>query len=60
MLQGRTLGWTRVTCNQLIDMITAVVILEADDVILAQIGAGLHLDHLEGHYAGILQPVDRA
>jgi hypothetical protein len=35
----------------------AVVILDADDVVLAEVASGLHLDDLEWFTAGILQAV---
>src|SRR6202007_2523580 len=37
-----------------------VVVLDADDVVLAEIAAGLHLDQLQHDLAGIVQPVHRA
>ena len=36
-----------------------VVVLKPHDVVLAQVAAGLHLDDLQRHLAGILQPVGR-
>jgi hypothetical protein len=38
----------------------AVAVLEPDDVVLAQVGSGLHLDHFQLDLAGIVQPVDFA
>src|SRR5271165_536013 len=38
----------------------AVGILEPDDVVLAEIAAGLHLDQRQRDAAGIFQPVDAA
>ena len=35
-------------------------ILHTDDVVLAQIGAGLHLDQIERHLSRILEPVHAA
>src|SRR6516165_11287139 len=40
--------------------LASVDILEAHDVILAQVGAGLHLDDLEGDHAGVLDAVPDA
>ena len=37
-----------------------VIVLDADDVVLAEIAAGLHLDQLEHDLARIFQPVHRA
>src|SRR5205814_9914787 len=37
-----------------------VVVLDADDVVLAEIAAGLDFDQFELDLAGILQPVHRA
>ena len=37
-----------------------VDVLDADDVVLAEIGAGLHLDQLQIDLAGIGEPVDDA
>ena len=37
-----------------------IIILDADDVVLAEIAAGLHLDQLQQDLAGIFQPVDGA
>src|SRR5512135_3117665 len=49
-------------CNQSLHRISvaAVTVFEADDVVLAEIGAGLDLDHLERHLARILEAVPRA
>src|SRR5258707_6610159 len=38
----------------------AVSVLEAHDVVLAEIGARLHLDEMKGNFPRILQPVPRA
>lgn len=38
----------------------AVGVIEASDVVLAEIGAGLHLDDFQGNLAGIFQAVPRA
>ena len=37
-----------------------IVILDTDDIVLAEIAAGLDLDQLQQNLAGILQPVDGA
>jgi hypothetical protein len=37
-----------------------IVIRDADDVILAEIAAGLNLDQLQHNLSGVLQPVDAA
>ena len=37
-----------------------IIILDTDDVILAEITAGLNLDQFQQNLAGIFQPVDRA
>ena len=37
-----------------------VIILDADDVVLAEITAGLHLDQFQQILTGTFQPVDRA
>jgi hypothetical protein len=37
-----------------------IIILDTDDVVLAKIAAGLHLDQFQQNLAGIFQPVDRA
>jgi hypothetical protein len=37
-----------------------VIVLDADDVVLAEIAAGLDLDQLQHDLAGIFQPVDGA
>jgi hypothetical protein len=37
-----------------------VIVLDADDVILAEIAAGLHLDQLQQDLSGVLEPVHRA
>ena len=34
-----------------------VNVVETDDVVLAQVGPGLHLDDLQWHLAGVLQPM---
>jgi hypothetical protein len=36
---------------------TPVIILDADDIVLAEIAAGLDLDQLQQNLAGIFQPV---
>ena len=38
----------------------SIDIFVADDVVLAQIAAGLHLDQHHRHLAGVLHPVFRA
>ena len=38
----------------------SVDVFVADDVVLAQIAAGLHLDQHHRHLAGVLHPVHRA
>src|SRR5688572_14163036 len=40
--------------------VPSVRILEADDIVLAEVGARLHFNQLERHLAGILEPVARA
>jgi cellulose synthase (UDP-forming) len=42
------------------DLLAAVGVLEPDDVVLAQVAARLHLDHLQLHLAGVVQPVHLA
>ncbi len=37
-----------------------IIILDADDVVLAEIAAGLNLDQFQQNLAGIFQPMDRA
>jgi hypothetical protein len=37
-----------------------MVVLDADDVVLAEIAAGLHLDQLQHDLARVFQPVDGA
>jgi hypothetical protein len=37
-----------------------IIILDTDDVVLAEITAGLNLDQFQQNLAGIFQPVDRA
>lgn len=37
--------------------LAAVNILEANDVVLPEVGTGLHFDHLQGHAPGILKPM---
>jgi hypothetical protein len=37
-----------------------IIVLDADDVVLAEIAAGLDLDQLQYDLAGIFQPVDGA
>jgi len=37
-----------------------IIILDAHDVVLAEITAGLNLDQFQQNLAGIFQPVDRA
>src|SRR5688572_18591134 len=39
--------------------VPSVRILETDDVVLTEIGARLHFDQLERHFARILEPVAR-
>jgi hypothetical protein len=36
---------------------TAIVILDANDIVLAEIAAGLNLDQLQRDLAGVFQPV---
>ena len=64
--------WThcrrRASCRRLSDnsvqsrrvSLAPVIVLDADDVVLAEIAAGLHLDQFEQDLAGIFQPVHRA
>ena len=39
--------------------LASVSVVEAHDVVFAEIGAGLHLDHFQRHLAGILEAVSR-
>ena len=36
------------------------MVFEADDVVFAEIGAGLHLDQVQRDLAGVFQPMGRA
>jgi hypothetical protein len=47
MIRGQTIDRSR----------TPVIILDADDIVLAEIAAGLDLDQLQQNLAGIFQPV---
>jgi hypothetical protein len=38
----------------------AIIVLDADDIVLPEIAAGLNLDQLKHDLAGIFQPVHRA
>src|ERR1700761_9654500 len=38
-------------------LLASVSVVEAHDVVFAEIGAGLHLDHFQRHLAGILEAV---
>jgi hypothetical protein len=50
MIRGQTIDRSR----------TPVIILNADDVVLAEITAGLNLDQFQQNLAGVFQPVDGA
>ena len=36
---------------------SSIKVLEADNVVLAQVGTALDLDHLDGDFAGVREPV---
>src|ERR1700722_14524456 len=46
--------------SRLAQLRALIVVLDADDVVLAEVAAGLALDQFQHNLAGIFQPVDGA
>src|SRR6185437_16937502 len=55
--RGRAPPWGRAAVSPLV---APVRVLEADDIVFAEIAAGLHLDEVERDLAGILEAMRRA
>lgn len=53
--EGESITGTRPLASR-----TAVGVVEAHDIVLSKIGAGLNLDHLQRQFARVLQPMPRA